>query len=76
MRIIVKIILAPIWLILFLLKWLCLVATGLLSIFFRFGAVLPYLAGIDITKKQIGRRQDWFVIHAQLAVFYADRMPD
>lgn len=35
-----------------------------------------YLAMIDITKKWTGRRQDWSVIHAQLAVYYADRMPD
>ena len=35
-----------------------------------------YLAMLDITKKWTGRRQDWSVIHAQLAVFYADRMPD
>ena len=35
-----------------------------------------YLAMLDITKKWTGRRQDWSVIHAQLAVFYADRMQD
>ena len=35
-----------------------------------------YLAMMDITKKWAGRRQDWSVIHAQLAVFFADRMPD
>ena len=35
-----------------------------------------YLAMMDITKKWTGRRQDWSVIHAQLAVFFADRMPD
>ena len=35
-----------------------------------------YLAMMDITKKWTGRRQDWIVIHAQLAVFFADRMPD
>ena len=35
-----------------------------------------YLAMLDITKKWTGRRQDWSVIHAQLAVFYADRMPE
>ena len=34
-----------------------------------------YLAMVDITKKWTGRRQDWSVIHAQLAVFFADRMP-
>ena len=35
-----------------------------------------YLAMIDITKKWTGRRQDWSQIHAQLSVFYANRMPD
>ena len=35
-----------------------------------------YLAMLDITKKWTGRRQDWSVIHAQLAVYYADRMPE
>ena len=35
-----------------------------------------YLAMIDITKKWTGRRQDWSVIHAQLALYYADRMPE
>ena len=35
-----------------------------------------YLAMMDITKKWTGRRQDWSLIHAQLAVYFADRMPD
>jgi len=35
-----------------------------------------YLAMMDITKKWTGRRQDWSVVHAQLAVYFADRMPD
>ena len=35
-----------------------------------------YLAMVDITKKWTGRRQDWSMIHAQLAVFFANRMPD
>ena len=35
-----------------------------------------YLAMMDITKKWTGRRQDWSIIHAQLEVYYADRMPD
>ena len=35
-----------------------------------------YLAMLDITKKWTGHRQDWAVIHAQLAVYYADRMPE
>ena len=35
-----------------------------------------YLAMMDITKKWTGRRQDWSVIHAQLAIYYANRMPE
>ena len=35
-----------------------------------------YLAMTDITKKWTGRRQDWSMIHAQLAVFFADLMPN
>lgn len=35
-----------------------------------------YLAMMDITKKWAGRRQDWSMIHAQLAVYFEDRMPD
>ena len=35
-----------------------------------------YLAMMDITKKWTGRRQDWSRIHAQLNVYFADRMPD
>lgn len=35
-----------------------------------------YLAMIDITKKWTGRRQDWSMIHAQLAIFFSERMPD
>ena len=35
-----------------------------------------YLAMMDITKKWTGRRQDWNVIHAQLSVFFAERMPE
>lgn len=35
-----------------------------------------YLAMLDITKKWTGRRQDWSAIHAQLSVYYADRMPE
>ena len=33
-----------------------------------------YLAMMDITKKWTGKRQDWSVIHAQLEVFFADRI--
>ena len=35
-----------------------------------------YLAMMDITKKWTGRRQDWSMIHAQLSVYFSDRMPD
>ena len=35
-----------------------------------------YLAMMDITSKWTGRRRDWSLIHAQLAVFFADRMPE
>ncbi|MBC8577853.1 transposase, partial [Yanshouia hominis] len=35
-----------------------------------------YPAMMDITKKWTGRRQDRSMIHAQLAVFFSDRMPD
>ncbi len=35
-----------------------------------------YLAMMDITKKWTGRRQDWSVIHSQLAIYFADRMPE
>lgn len=35
-----------------------------------------YLAMVDITKKWTGRRQDWSMIHAQLAIYFAGRMPD
>ena len=35
-----------------------------------------YLAMMDITRKWTGRRQDWNIIHAQLAVYFAERMPD
>lgn len=35
-----------------------------------------YLAMIDITKKWTGRRQDWGTIHAQLSIYFNDRMPD
>lgn len=35
-----------------------------------------YLAMVNITKKWTGRRQDWSMIHAQMAVYFADRMPE
>ena len=37
---------------------------------------LGYLAMIDITKKWTGRRQDWSLIHAQLAIYFAGRLPE
>ena len=33
-----------------------------------------YLAMMDITKRWTGRRQDWSVIHAQMTVYFAERM--
>lgn len=35
-----------------------------------------YLAMMDITKKWTGRRQDWSVIYAQLAIFFGDRIAE
>ena len=35
-----------------------------------------YLAMADITKKWTGRRRDWSVIHAQMSLFFAERMPE
>lgn len=35
-----------------------------------------YLAMIDITKKWTGRKQDWSMIHAQLAIYFEDRIPN
>ena len=35
-----------------------------------------YLAMMDITKKRTGRRQDWSLIHAQMAIYFAERMPE
>lgn len=35
-----------------------------------------YLAMIDITKKWTGRKQDWSMIHAQLVIYFEDRMPN
>ena len=35
-----------------------------------------YLAMMDITKKWTDRRQDWSLIHAQPAMFFAGRIPD
>jgi transposase-like protein len=35
-----------------------------------------YLAMMDVTKKWTGRRRDWGLIHSQLEIFFADRLPD
>lgn len=35
-----------------------------------------YLAMMDITKKWTGRRQDWSLIHAQMAIYFAEHMPE
>ena len=35
-----------------------------------------YLAMMDITKKWTGRRQDRSMIHAQIAIYFAERMPE
>ena len=35
-----------------------------------------YLAMMDSTKKWSGRRQDWSLIHAQLAIYVAEHMPE
>ncbi|MCI9316725.1 MAG: transposase, partial [Oscillospiraceae bacterium] len=35
-----------------------------------------YLSMMDITKKWTGRRQDWSLIHAQMAIYFAERMPE
>ena len=35
-----------------------------------------YLAMKDITKKWTGQRRDWGIIHSQLEVFFADRLPN
>ena len=35
-----------------------------------------YLAIMDIAKKWTGRRQDWSLIHAQMAIYFAERMPE
>ena len=33
-----------------------------------------YLAAMDITRKWTGKRKDWGKIHAQLEIFFEDRM--
>ena len=51
---------------------------GLKSVFPTDDSLLKmlYLAMMDITKKWTGRRQDWSVIHAQLSIYFAGRMPE
>ena len=46
MRIVFKMLLAPVWLILFLLKWMGLIATGIASVVFRLGGMLLLLIGV------------------------------
>ena len=46
MRIVFKILLAPVWLILFLLKWASLIATGIASIVLRLGGTVLLLIGV------------------------------
>ena len=46
MRIVFKILLAPVWLILVLLKWASLIATGIASIVLRLGGMMLLLIGM------------------------------
>ena len=46
MRIVFKMLLDPVWLILFLLKWMSLIATGIASVVFRLGGMLLLLIGV------------------------------
>ena len=46
MRIVFKILLAPIWLILFLLKWVSLIATGIVSVVLRLGGMVLLVIGV------------------------------
>ena len=46
MRMVFKILLAPVWLILFLLKWTSLIATGIASVVLRLVGMLLFLIGI------------------------------
>ena len=39
-------------------------------------AYAAYLAMVDITKKWTGRQRDWSMIHAQLSIYFAERMPE
>ena len=47
-----------------------------LSTYFDSLLKMLYLAMMDITKKWTGRRQDWSLIHAQMAIYFAERMPE
>ena len=46
MRMAIKVLLAPIWLILLLLKWTSLIATGIASVVLRLGGMLLLLIGM------------------------------
>lgn len=35
-----------------------------------------YLAMVDITKKWTGRQREWSMIHTQLSIYFAERMPE
>ena len=46
MRMVFKVLLAPVWLILCLLKWTSLIATGIASVVLRMGGMLLFLIGV------------------------------
>ncbi len=46
MRTVFKVLLAPVWLILFLLKWASLIATGIASVVLRLGGMVLLLIGV------------------------------
>ena len=46
MRLVFKVLLAPVWLILCLLKWTSLIATGIASVVLRMGGMLLLLIGV------------------------------
>ena len=46
MRTVFKILLAPVWLVLVLLKWMSLIATGVVSMVLRLGGMLLLLIGV------------------------------
>ena len=46
MRIMFKVLLAPVWLVLCLIKWTSLIATGIASVVLRLGGVLLLLIGV------------------------------